>query len=107
LSDREVGVRVNATWRSSSVLNTALPGSVEQLRFSALATIGLRTFADLGQLWPGEKWSKDTRVSFNIANLFNQRQRVADRNGLLPLSYQPGYRDPLGRTVEIELRKSF
>jgi hypothetical protein len=32
---------------------------------------------------------------------------VTNLAGATPLRYQPGYRDPLGRTVEIEFRKQF
>jgi iron complex outermembrane receptor protein len=40
-------------------------------------------------------------------NLTNARQRVRDSFGHNPLQYQPDYRDPLGRTIEVELRKVF
>jgi iron complex outermembrane recepter protein len=58
-------------------------------------------------VWPEERWLKDTRLSLNLANIFNERQSVMDPAGMVPLRYQPGYLDPLGRTVEIELRKTF
>jgi len=29
------------------------------------------------------------------------------RRSETPLQYQPGYRDPVGRTIEFELRKVF
>jgi hypothetical protein len=37
------------------------------------------------------------RLSLNITNVANHRQRVRDADGVTPLQYQPGYRDPLGR----------
>jgi hypothetical protein len=40
-------------------------------------------------------------------NATNDRQEVRDSAGTTPVQYQPGYRDPLGRTVEIELREVF
>jgi hypothetical protein len=46
-------------------------------------------------------------VALNLLNVFNGRQRVLDESGATPLRYQPGYRDPIGRTVEIELRRAF
>lgn len=106
LSDREVGIRAAATWRSASTLNVGLLTSPSQLRFDPILVASLRAFADLHQITQ-DNWLKKTRLSFNIANIFNQRQRVTDASGATPLRYQPGYRDPLGRTVEIELRKSF
>ena len=47
------------------------------------------------------------RVSLSIDNLFDARQQVRDRLGATPLSYQPGYLDPLGRSVRLTLRKLF
>jgi iron complex outermembrane receptor protein len=107
LNDREVGVRFNATWRSAALLNAGTAAAPGRLRFSPLATFNLRTFAALDQLWPKERWLKGTKLSLNMLNLFNARQDVRDASGAIPLRYQPAYRDPLGRTVEIELRKAF
>lgn len=107
VNDREVGMRLNASWRSSSLLNTGSLTEPGQLRFSSLALFNLRTFAALNQLWPEERWLKGTKVSFNVLNVFNDRQTIRDEAGFTPLRYQAAYRDPLGRTVELELRKSF
>ena len=46
-------------------------------------------------------------MSLDVLNATNDRQSVRDSFGTTPLQYQPGYRDPLGRTIEIELRKVF
>ena len=43
----------------------------------------------------------------HMANLFDAQRRITDANGLVPINYQPGYTDPLGRYVELEWRKSF
>jgi iron complex outermembrane receptor protein len=42
-----------------------------------------------------------------VENVTGHRQRVTDSAGLTPLRYQPAYRDPVGRTFEVELRKVF
>jgi outer membrane receptor protein involved in Fe transport len=47
------------------------------------------------------------RITFNVNNLLDQRVKVRDNAGLTPLSYQPGYVDPVGRTVRIGIRKLF
>ncbi len=78
-----------------------------ELRFASIFSLSLRTFANLGQLWPDDKRLKGTRVTLGLTNLLNERQRVTDQNGLTPLGYQPGFRDPLGRMIELELRKQF
>ena len=107
VNDRDVGMRLNATWRSAALLNAGTAASPGRLRFSPLATFNLRTFAALNQVWPDAKLLKGTKLSVNVLNLFNARQDVRDAAGATPLRYQPAYRDPLGRTVELELRKTF
>ena len=107
LSDREVGVRLSATWRSPSRLNVGSVAAPSQLRFSSLAVFNLRAFAELGQVWPKNGWLKGTRISLSVLNALNDRQEVRDSGGVTPLRYQPGYRDPVGRSLEIELRKAF
>ena len=42
-----------------------------------------------------------------VDNLFDSRQLVTDDAGLVPLAYQRGYREPLGRVVGIDIRKTF
>jgi hypothetical protein len=42
-----------------------------------------------------------------VINATNNRQTVRDSFGNTPLQYQPAYRDRLGRTVELEVRKIF
>ena len=58
-------------------------------------------------IWPKSTLLKQTRVSLGVNNLANRRQRVTDAAGMVPLRFQPAYRDSVGRTVEIELRKVF
>jgi outer membrane receptor protein involved in Fe transport len=69
--------------------------------------MNLRGFAEASRLFPQVSWLKQTRFSLSVNNLLNERQRVTDTIGNTPLRYQFGYRDPVGRTVEIEVRKAF
>ncbi|MDG5488966.1 TonB-dependent receptor [Sphingomonas sp. BGYR3] len=80
-----------------------------RLDFSSLTRFNAQAQVDLGQSFiaRGERWARNARVSLNVTNLFNTRQRVTDANGEVPLTYQPGFVDPLGRTVSITLRKLF
>ena len=48
-----------------------------------------------------------SRLSFRVDNLFDAQQRATDANGLVPLSYQPGFLDPKGRFFEVSFRKQF
>ncbi|MGB3167698.1 MAG: TonB-dependent receptor, partial [Alteraurantiacibacter sp.] len=86
-----------------------LPGSTD-LFFDDFVTVDLRTFVDLGErdwLVDAVPFFKDTRVSFDVENILDARQRVTDSNGDVPLRYQPFRVDPVGRSFEIEFRKVF
>jgi len=107
LTSGGTGIRLGALWRGGNLLETRIGDMTGLLRFSPLLTINVRALADMRRLFPDAGWSPGTRVSFNVLNLTNQRQRVRDRFGETPLQYQPGYRDPVGRTIEFELRKVF
>ncbi|WDF71327.1 TonB-dependent receptor [Novosphingobium sp. KACC 22771] len=105
-----IGLRMNGTWAAPTHVNgSGVPGSTD-LRFGSLFKLNTRLFIDLGQqkrLVKDTPFFKDARFSIGAKNIFNQRQRVTDSNGNTPLSYQPLYMDPQGRTIEIEFRKMF
>jgi hypothetical protein len=44
-------------------------------------------------------------VQLRVDNIFNARPKVHDAAGNVPLGYQPGLLDPLGRTIMISFRK--
>jgi outer membrane receptor protein involved in Fe transport len=108
---RGLGARLSGTYTGpSEVRGSGLPGSGD-LFFGELATFNLRTFVALDQ----QKWLvgenpgffKDARLSLNVRNIFDARQRVTDGAGTVPLRFQPFLIDPVGRFVEIEFRKLF
>jgi iron complex outermembrane recepter protein len=105
-ADRGLGVRLNAQYRGKSYLNLISGDAEDVLRFSPLTTVNLRAFAT-GARFGNASWLKGTRASVSVLNLTNDRQEVRDSAGTTPLLYQREYRDPLGRTVELELRKVF
>ncbi len=108
-----IGARLGIDWESGTHVDGALTGTAggsSRLNFGSLATANLRLFANLGQVQGLERkipFLRGARVSFNIDNIFNQRREVTDATGATPLRYQPGYLDPLGRTVSISFRKLF
>jgi iron complex outermembrane recepter protein len=100
------GARITGDWQSATRVKGII--DADDLRFSDLATVNLRLFANVGQLsWAikSAPWLRGTRVSFGVNNLFDVRQRVTDGTGATPISYLPGYLDPFGRTVRITIRK--
>jgi hypothetical protein len=105
-----IGLRFNGSYKSGTDVNgTGLPGSSD-LHFGSLFTLDLRAFADLGRqegLTNAVPFFKNARISFNVTNLFDARQRVTDQNGDVPLRYQPFLIDPNGRSFQVEFRKMF
>jgi outer membrane cobalamin receptor len=107
LFNKGMGVRLSAKYDSGS---TVTGGTAGDLKFGDLATFNLRFFVDLNQkpkLTEKLPFLKGSRVRLAIDNLFDAQRRITDANGLVPLNYQPGYIDPLGRYIELEWRKTF
>lgn len=108
-----LGVRLTASWQSGSIVrgfSQTSDGTNGDLIFSSLATVNINLFANLADRFGGTKapkWLKGTRLSIGINNLFNSRPRVRDEAGATPINYQPAYLDPLGRLVNLNLRKVF
>jgi hypothetical protein len=107
-----LGARLTANWQKATFVRggPALGGGTgDDLFFEDFATVNLRLFADLGlQKFARERpFLRGMRVSLSIDNLFDARQQVRDGLGTVPLSYQPGYLDPLGRSVRLSVRKLF
>lgn len=104
--NKGIGVRVNGAHQTATSVNAG--GS--PLRFSDLTTLNLRLFVNFEQrkaLIDAVPLLKGARLAIRIDNLFNDIQGVRDAGGLVPLRYQSGYVDPVGRTFEISLRKIF
>lgn len=102
-----LGFRLSGKYDSGS---TVTGGTAGDLNFGDLATFNLRFFADLNQvpkLTEKLPFLKGSRLRLSIDNLFDAQRRITDANGLVPLNYQPGYIDPLGRYIELEWRKTF
>ncbi|MEG3174680.1 TonB-dependent receptor [Sphingomonas sp. RB3P16] len=109
-SNNGIGVRMSANWQSATTVNGGTVGNPQTLRFSDLGTVGVRLFGDLGQrleLVKKHPWMTGMRVAVSVDNLFDSRQRVTDATGTTPIAYQPGYLNPLGRTVRLSIRKLF
>ena len=100
------GLRLNGGWSAPTQVHT----SASDLRFGAVLKLNARLFVDFGQqqaLVKAAPFFKGARLSLMVNNLLDQRQKVTDASGAVPLSYQPDYLDPLGRVVGAEFRKMF
>jgi len=111
-SKRGLGARLDARWQSGTrVAGTSRAlGGVGDLRFSDLTTVNLNLFVNLAERFGGNaapQWMRGTRLSLGISNLFDARPTVRDVAGDAPFSLQPAYLDPIGRTVNLTVRKMF
>ncbi|MBW8752629.1 MAG: TonB-dependent receptor [Sphingomonadales bacterium] len=104
------GLRLNGTWSApATIRSTGLPGSTD-LRFGSVTKLNLRAFVNFDQqkkLVRDVPFLKGARLTLKVDNLLDSRQRVTDGNGVVPLSYQPDYRDPRGRVIGLDFRKMF
>ncbi|QJB69070.1 TonB-dependent receptor plug domain-containing protein [Parasphingorhabdus halotolerans] len=104
-----IGFRVEGKHQTATrVDGGALGGS--DLRFSDLTTLNLRMFINLddrGSLTEKVKFFKGSRIAFRFDNIFDDIQDIRDAGGLVPLNYQRGFVDPVGRYVEVSFRKRF
>jgi len=103
-----IGFRIDGKHQIATRVDGGLTGS--DLRFSDLTTLNLRLFVNLddrGSLTEKVPFLKGSRIALKVDNIFNDIQTIRDGNGLIPLSYQQGFVDPVGRYVEIDFRKRF
>ena len=106
--NKDLGFRINGSYASGSVVNGSNAAST--LRFGDLATLNFNAFYNFDSnksLVERVPFLKGVRVRFQVANITDAIREVRDGQGLVPLSYQAGYLDPRGRTIEIDFRKRF
>jgi len=109
IAERGYGAELAANWKSGSSVRGGV-GPLGELDFSGIVKVNARVFADLSQrktLIEKVPWLNGARVSFSVSNIFDQRVEVRGAGGITPLSFQPAYIDPLGRTWRIGFRKLF
>ncbi|WP_164115372.1 hypothetical protein [Sphingorhabdus sp. Alg239-R122] len=105
-----LGMRVSGNYRSGTRVEGADALGASDLIFDDIATVNVRFFFNMGsreKLVKKVPFLKGSRVSLRINNILGGIQTVRDESGETPLSYQPGFVDPRGRFVELNLRKRF
>ncbi|MEM1133753.1 MAG: TonB-dependent receptor [Pseudomonadota bacterium] len=104
-----VGARATANFEGGTQVD-GVGGGDDSLDFNPIATVNLRAFINFDSR---PKWTKNmpflkgARLSLRVNNLFDAQQNVRDALGNVPLRFQPGFVDPLGRFIEIDIRKRF
>jgi uncharacterized membrane protein YgcG len=115
--DARIGMRrdwmvfgVNGSWQSGNQVSTGTLGNGDRLDFGSLTKVNLQAELNFGQnidLLLKHPWLRGTRISLNLDNVFDARQRVTDQTGATPPAYAPNLMDPLGRIVRLTIRKQF
>jgi hypothetical protein len=106
---RGFGLRFNGSWSAPVTVRSSGAQNAD-LRFGSVVKLNLRAFLNFDQqkkLVEAAPFLKRARLMFKVDNLLDQRQRVTDAQGDVPLTYQAAYRDPGGRVIGIDFRKSF
>lgn len=104
-----IGLRFNGSWAAPTRVVSTLPGG-SNLRFGSAFKLDLRLFANLqDQKWlvDASPFFKGSRLTLEVTNLLNARQRITDATGEVPINYQPDLIDPRGRMIGIGFRKQF
>jgi iron complex outermembrane recepter protein len=104
---RGFGLRFNGNWSSPVTVRSQ---GADDLRFGSVVRLNLRAFVNFGQqpkLVEDVPFLKGARLMIKIDNVLDQRQRVTDPGGNVPLGYQVAYRDPRGRVIGLDFRKMF
>ena len=107
---RGFGLRASGSYSGGARIDGNGLTGASQLAFAPIATANLRLFADLSRmpsLVKAVPFFEHSRLTFRVDNVFDAQRRVTDANGLVPLSYQPGFLDPKGRFFEVSFRKQF
>jgi hypothetical protein len=105
------GATLDANWQSGFRLrDTVVAGGGRDYRFAALSLVNLRLHAEPAQLIRGANkppWLSGLQISLDIGNLFDAYRRATLDDGSTPSGYERYEVDPLGRTVQLTVRKRF
>jgi hypothetical protein len=109
---RGMGAMLDGQWQNAvRVDNAGISGGQGDLRYSALAQFNLSLFVEPGNLAPGgggaKTWASNLRVSIDLQNAFDSYQRVTSAHGQAAAGYERYALNPLGRTVQVTIRKRF
>lgn len=106
--NKGLGFRLTGSYQSGSTVTGSTPAS--SLEFGDLATLNLEAFLNFDSrksLIEAIPFLKGSRLRFSLKNMFDTIRDVRDGTGIVPLSYQPGYIDPRGRSWKIDFKKTF
>lgn len=101
------GFGFNANLWASAPSRVRNDDPASDLRFGGVFRLNLGVYMPVHRLLPHGEWTRKLQLRLDLTNVTDDRQRVTDRNGVVPNRYQPDYLEPIGRTVTLSLRKLF
>jgi len=107
-----LGAMLNWQWQNATrVDNAGVAGGQGELRYSALSQFNLSLFVEPANLASGgnaaKTWASNMRISIDLQNLFDSWQRVTSPDGQVAAGYDRYALNPLGRTIQLTIRKRF
>lgn len=111
--NKGLGFRLKGKYQTGSTVLGGLTGTgstAPDLFFDGLATFDVQAFINFDSrktLTTNVPFLAGSRIRLSVDNITGAIRNVRDSNGLVPLSYQPGFLDARGRTVQLNFRKKF
>lgn len=106
-----IGVTLNGQWQSAAeARNITTAGGETGYLYHAATQIDLGLFIEPGRIFApgdGKSWLANSRISLDTRNLFNGYQHITLPGGRVPAGFDRYLLNPLGRTVQLALRKRF
>ncbi|MEO1044060.1 MAG: TonB-dependent receptor [Pseudomonadota bacterium] len=105
-----LGARITGNFEGGTRVDGVGGSDDSSLEFNPIATVNMRFFVNFDNRTKlTEKFPilKGVRLSLRVNNLFDAQQNVRDAQGNVPLRFQPGFVDPVGRFIELDIRKRF
>lgn len=106
-----LGADLRATWSSPAQVHSGRPtGGGGDYRYRPPLMIDVGFFIEPEQIWPATEksgWFENLKISLDVENLLDTYRKVTLNDGGVPPGFGRDEVDPLGRTVELSLRKRF
>jgi hypothetical protein len=104
-----VGANLSGTWTGPGRIRGGSAGQPD-FHYRASMLFDLELYLEPGRLARASQpsaWMKNLKFSLDVRNLFDGYRRVTLSDGSVPPGYGRDEIDPLGRTVQFSIRKSF
>lgn len=98
-------LNIGGWYQSGQRVRSDVPAS--DLFFSPIFKLNVRFAISVHHFLRKEDWTRHLQVSIDVENVTDAHIHVHDRDGNVPNRFQPDFLDPIGRTVNLMVRKLF